>query len=350
MITNTFSYQLDNKMESSRYSFQSVIDLGNSTVKASSRFVLNNGQDSKSKPWTNTIFSSHVATPSNPFISYTKINDKKYIVGDYSKGHSGFTRVCDSSEGKTDNAIPLVLTALLSTLKTKGDIFVDLVFTSPSIKSYGNKISKILTNSFYVEEYPDGYSNAPSSIHHVQINKAIPKLEGYRAISNIDPTELSNYKVGVLIDIGCRTIIVTEFLIDSNLINPTIVSRRVFDNQGVESICSYISTEELLCNQPKLKAMANSEDINNYLFTTPITFNKKNKRVAVQTSLETQSYEFVNYIKPLINDSTKKIYVCGGGANLPGIDKYLNASLMDNPRWSNITAIRNSFEEIINEA
>lgn len=322
--------------ESSSYRFLLVVDLGNSSVKAAS-CVVKSSEFNNIPPhdhWNKTLFSSIVSTAKSYEYAHIKINDVRYLVGEDATQEASVKYTGDTKEGKIQTSVPLIMEAISRTLPT-GYLNVDLIFTSPTRQDYESYIKEKLNNTFSIcSSSGELLNNSDCSFRHITFNSIHPQGEGL--IAAYELKGLTN--LGTLIDVGHRTIIVTRFHFTEKG-EFKISKRAVFDNQGVESIVKHVVLKNSLTGQAKYPIMPTLKEAKDYLFDNPKQ-NKKGKRIAVQNALEHVSKHAVDYIKETQQGT---IHLCGGGASLPGLEKYFNATTIENSRWANVNAICDSF-------
>ena len=155
-----------------------VIDLGNGQVKA---LIRSHG----AAKFERVSFPSYVAETEDSHSDYSKIygngSFKNYLVGHVAAAvpmsHTG-----KSEDGKADNALILVAHALRLAFGTSAHIHADVIFTTPSNKSYKAVVAERLEGVHNVATSADADVIGSEAIAQtIVIHKAVGLLEGYQA-------------------------------------------------------------------------------------------------------------------------------------------------------------------------
>ncbi|MFK8185357.1 MAG: hypothetical protein AB8B99_18435 [Phormidesmis sp.] len=191
-----------------------LIDLGNGDVKALGKM---NGTDK----FVRCRFSSHVAIAPNAnsacLAVLTVEGLQPHLVGEPAAAIA-CSRTGQSADGKVKNARLLLFHALRQMFGTTEDIHADVIFTSPSVKSYGPAIVSQIIGRHPVEVPADAevIGSKPQNFA-IHIHSATPQLEGYQAFAAVR-TKLKG-ESAYLIDIGNRTVLVTQVSASGRILN-----------------------------------------------------------------------------------------------------------------------------------
>ena len=303
-----------------------LLDLGNGEVKALSQLP---GSDT----WQRVKFPSHVAESptanSDCLRLVTSDGAKDYLVGepaaDIQCSQTGRT-----ADGKAKNARALMLYAVKQLIGfDTTPLHIDVVFTSPSVKSYGPQIIQQLQKSHWVRVPADAEIIGSTELEAVvNVHLAIPQLEGYQAFSHVQKKVKS---AAFIIDIGSRTTLLTKVSEKGR-----ILSRTPFDACGVQSIAARIRDAEAFAAQLMTPS---TQDIIDFLLD-------RKHGVDVESQI-------VPYILACVGEAIDQIgegsqvFIIGGGAKLPGIERLLNGKAVKSPQWANLTALSQVAGELI---
>lgn len=304
-----------------------LIDLGNGDVKALGKM---NGTDK----FVRCRFPSHVAIASNTnsdcLSVFTANGSQPYLVGEPA-AEIACTRTGQSADGKVKNARLLLFHALRQMFGTTEDIHADVIFTSPSVKSYGPAIVSQIIGRHPVEVPADAeVIGSKPQRYAVHIHSATPQLEGYQAFAAVR-TKLKG-ESAYLIDIGNRTVLVTQVSASGRILN-----RRPFDECGVYGIADRIVSRESLAEQLKTPR---PQQVIDYLLDQ-----KHDTDVAEQIAgdLSASLAEAISFIG---NDSGPR-FILGGGAKFPGIEEIVGGKALKNPQWANLEALAEVSGELL---
>ena len=307
-----------------------LIDLGNGDVKALGKM---NGTDK----FVRCRFPSHVALAPDANSSCLSVMTadglQSYLVGDHA-AEIACSRTGQSADGKVKNARLLLFHALRQMFGTAEDIHADVIFTSPSVKSYGPAIVSQIIGRHPVEIPADAeVIGSKPQCFAVHIHTATPQLEGYQAFAAIR-SKLKG-ESACLIDIGNRTVLVTQVSASGRILN-----RRPFDECGVYSIADRIVSRESLATQLKTPRPQQVID-----------FLLDDKPTAEITDLIAPDLS-ANLAEALafIGDDTAQRFILGGGAKLPGIEQVLGGKAIKHPQWANLEALAEVSGELLKEA
>ena len=306
-----------------------LIDLGNGDVNAMCRMP-------GTQKWVTAQFPSHVTlTPdsnSDCLTLATAQGFKNFLVGRPAQAHP-CSRTGSSAEGKVTNARALLIHALRQMIGFSTEpIHADVIFTSPSVKAYGPQIAEQLTGKHSVGIPADAeVIESRATTHSVTIHTAIPQLEGYQAFKHIQSKVKGH---ATIIDIGNRTILLTQVSETGR-----ILKRRAFDACGVYSLAERIVYRDSLA--PTLKTPSPQSAIN-YLLDQP-----HGAEVIEQIAPDVAAC--VGEVLAAIDDDSAR-YIIGGGAKLPGIEQTLNAKVIKNPQWANLTALADAADQLLARA
>ena len=307
-----------------------LIDLGNGDVKALGKM---NGTDK----FVRCRFPSHVAIVPNPnsdcLAVLTANGSQPYLVGEPA-AEIACSRTGQSADGKVKNARLLLFHALRQMFGTAEDIHADVIFTSPSVKSYGPAIVSQIIGRHPVEVPADAeVIGSKPKCFAVHIHSATPQLEGYQAFAAVR-TKLKG-ESAYLIDIGNRTVLVTQVSSSGRILN-----RRPFDECGVYGIADRIVSRESLAAQLKTPR---PQQVIDYLLDQ-----KHGPELAEQIApdLSASLAEAITFI----GDDTSQRFILGGGAKLPGIEQIVGGKSLKNPQWANLEALAEVSGELLKEA
>ena len=306
-----------------------LIDLGNGDVKAFGRM---NGADK----FVRCCFPSHAAlapsSNSDCLTIATAEGFKTYIVGQPAAGIA-CSRTGQSAEGKVKNARLLLFHALRQMFGTTDDIHADVIFTSPSVKSYGPAIAAQLVGRHSVQIPTDTeIIGSRAQNFAVHIHSATPQLEGYQAFTAVR-SKLKG-ESAYLIDVGNRTILVTQVSATGRILN-----RRPFDNCGVYGIADRIVTRESLAAQLKTPS---PQQVIDFLLDGDCT-----EEVAAQ--IADDLIACTADALAFIGDREAQRFILGGGAKLPGIEQVLSGKVIKHPQWANLEALAEVAEQLLKE-
>ena len=304
-----------------------LIDLGNGDVKAL-------GKMNGTRKFVRCCFPSHVAivpTGNSDCLSVlTADGPQPYLVGQ-SATNIACTRTGKSADGKVKNARLLLFHALRQMFGSAADIHADVIFTSPSVKSYGPAIVSQIIGRHPVEVPADaeviGSTPQRFAIH---IHSATPQLEGYQAFAAVR-SKLKG-ESAYLIDIGNRTVLVTHISASGRILN-----RRPFDECGVWSIADRIVSRESLAAQLKTPR---PQQVIDYLLDA-----KHGPEMAEQIApdISASLAEAIAFI----GDDKAQRFILGGGAKLPGIEQIVSGKALKNPQWANLEALAAVSDELL---
>jgi len=304
-----------------------LIDLGNGDVKALGKL---NGTDK----FVRCRFPSHVAIAPNAnsdcLAVLTANSLQPYLVGEPA-ADIACTRTGQSADGKVKNARLLLFHALRQMFGTAADIHADVIFTSPSVKSYGPAIVSQIIGRHPVEVPADAeVIGSKPQRYAVHIHSATPQLEGYQAFAAVR-TKLKG-ESAYLIDIGNRTVLVTQVSASGRILN-----RRPFDECGVYGIADRIVSRESLAAQLKTPR---PQQVIDYLLDQ-----KHDPAIAEQIAgdLSASLAEAIAFIG---NDSSQR-FILGGGAKLPGIEQIVGGKALKHPQWANLEALAEVSDELL---
>lgn len=305
-----------------------LIDLGNGDVKAMSQLP---GSDK----WEKCKFPSHVAESpganSDCLRLVTSDGDKDYLVGEFAAdivcSQTGRTAV-----GKIENARPLLLYAIHKLIGfSKMPLHVDVIFTSPSVKSYGPQIVQQLQKSHWVRTPADAeVIGSTESETVINVHLAIPQLEGYQAFSYVQ-SKVKDH--AYIMDIGSRTVLLTKVSETGR-----ILARTPFDSCGVQAIAQRIRDGEALAQYMHTPSI---QTIIDFLLD-------RNHDDIVKDEIAPHILACMGEILETAGDSPK--FIIGGGAKLPGIQKLIGGKTIKSPQWANLTALSVVADELIRRA
>lgn len=310
-----------------------IIDFGNGDVKAKFR---TNGSDS----WDLVKFTSSVATTKNESPDGLRIQNEFYLIGD--AAHRVECRRTGSTDsGKIKNALPLLLHAIREGVGFGEPITADVIFTCPSVKQYGEDITKAIQGVHSITIPGDTIAMQKALRQTVTIGKIVPQLEGHRAMELI--RDKLKGEQAVLVDIGNRTIIVT-------IINNQgrILARKPFDACGVNGVVSRVLLDESLAGMDGLKRCPSEADIMEYIFAPS---RKKDSALANAIAdhlrkCTQDSLAFIDQVAP-----RSPVYLLGGGASLPGITQvFEGAKVIKNSRWATVDGLCSIADKIMGAA
>ena len=304
-----------------------LIDLGNGDVKALGKM---NGTDK----FVRCRFPSHVAIAPNAnsdcLAVLTADGLQPYLVGEPA-AKVACSRTGKSADGKVKNARLLLFHALRQMFGTTEDIHADVIFTSPSVKSYGPAIVAQIIGRHPVEVPADaeviGSKLQRFAIH---IHSATPQLEGYQAFAAVR-SKLKG-ESAYLIDIGNRTVLVTQVSASGRILN-----RRPFDECGVYGIADRIVSRESLAAQLKTPR---PQQVIDYLLDQ-----KHGPEIAEQIAADL-SASLAEAIAFIGDDSAQR-FILGGGAKLPGIEQIVGGKALKHPQWANLEALAEVSAELL---
>ena len=304
-----------------------LIDLGNGDVKALGKM---NGTDK----FVRCRFPSHVAVApkksSDCLVVFTADGLQPYLIG-MPAAQIACTRTGQSAEGKVKNARLLLFHALRQMFGTAEDIYADVIFTSPSVKSYGPAIVSQMIGRHPVEVPADAeVIGSKPQRYAVHIHSATPQLEGYQAFAAVR-SKLKGQSA-YLIDIGNRTVLVTQVSASGRILN-----RRPFDECGVYGIADRIVSHESLAEQLKTPS---PQQVIDYLLD-----NKHGAEIAEQiaTDISSSIAEAIAFM----GDENAPRFILGGGAKLPGIEQIISGKVMKHPQWANLEALAEVSGELL---
>ena len=304
-----------------------LIDLGNGDVKALGKM---NGTDK----FVRCRFPSHVAIALNAnsdcLSVITAEGLQPYLVGEYA-AEIACSRTGKSADGKVKNARLLLFHALRQMFGTAEDIHADVIFTSPSVKSYGPAIVSQIIGRHPVEVPADAevIGSKPQRFA-VHIHSATPQLEGYQAFAAVRSKLKGEY--AYLIDIGNRTVLVTQVSTSGRILN-----RRPFDECGVYGIADRIVSRESLATQLKTPR---PQQVIDYLLD-----HQHSAEITEQIApdLSASLAEAIAFI----GDDSAQRFILGGGAKLPGIEQIVGGKALKNPQWANLEALAEASDELL---
>ena len=307
-----------------------LIDLGNGDVKALGKM---NGTDK----FVRCRFPSHVAIVPNAnsdcLAVLTANGSQPYLVGEPA-AEIACSRTGQSADGKVKNARLLLFHALRQMFGTAEDIHADVIFTSPSVKSYGPAIVSQIIGRHPVEVPADAeVIGSKPQCFAVHIHSATPQLEGYQAFAAVR-SKLKGDSA-YLIDIGNRTVLVTQVSASGRILN-----RRPFDECGVYGIADRIVSRESLAAQLKTPR---PQQVIDYLLDQ-----KHGPELAEQitSDLSASLAEAIAFI----GDDSAPRFILGGGAKLPGIEQIVGGKALKNPQWANLEALAEVSGELLKGA
>ena len=215
---------------------------------------------------------------------------------------------------------------------TAADIHADVIFTSPSVKSYGPAIVSQIIGRHPVEVPADAeVIGSKPQRYAVHIHSATPQLEGYQAFAAVR-SKLKG-ESAYLIDIGNRTVLVTQVSASGRILN-----RRPFDECGVYGIADRIVSRESLAAQLKtprpqqvidylLDAKARAQIWPSRLQAISPPASPKRSRSSATTAAQR--------------------FILGGGAKLPGIEQIVGGKALKHPQWANLEALAEVSDELL---
>ena len=299
-----------------------VVDLGNGQVKA---LIRPHG----SSKFERVSFPSYVAETQESHSDCLKIygagSFKNYLVG-HAAAEVPMSHTGKSEDGKADNALTLVAHALRLAFGTSTNIHADVVFTTPSNKSYKAAVTAKLEGVHNVGTPADADVIGSEAVTQtIVIHKAVGLLEGYQAYKAMNLKQDS-----WLIDVGNRTIICSKISADTG--RP--LKRDYFGGCGVRGLAESICQREALSAHFKEHT---PERVIDFLFSADCT--------AADICPDVQ--RCIARALHFIGDDDAPRFVLGGGAVVPGMAEALNAKAVKNAQWANIKAISDAAEEIL---
>ena len=306
-----------------------LIDLGNGDVKALGKM---NGTDR----FVRCRFPSYAAlapfTNSDCLTIATAQGFQTYLVG-APAADIACSRTGQSAEGKVKNARLLLFHALRQMFGTTDDIHAEVVFTSPSVKSYGPAIASQLVGRHPIQIPADAeVIGSRAQRFAVHIHRAIPQLEGYQAFAAVR-SKLKG-ESAYLIDIGNRTILVTQVSATGRILN-----RRPFDNCGVYGMADRIVTRESLAAQLKTPS---PQQVIDYLLDSDHPSEVARQIADDLVACTAEAIAFIG------NDPAPR-FILGGGAKLPGIEQVIGGKIIKHPQWANLEALAEVAEQLLKE-
>ena len=301
-----------------------VIDLGNGFVNALIR------PDGATK-FEKVAFPSHVAETEQSNSACLRVIQGKalttYLVGeqaaDIPMSHTG-----RDESGKAANAKLLLIHALrLAFGDDVGNVHCDVIFTSPSNKTYGSEISAQLQGVHPVTIPADAELVASEAkTFTVVVHRAIPQLEGHYAFN-----ALKLKSDAWVIDCGNRTLIATKVRQ-----NGGIIKRNYFGDCGVRGMAERIVAREALAAHFKEHT---AERVIDFILEKP----PADVAGAIALDVSACAAEALAFIG---NDDAPK-HLIGGGAAVPGLAALMNAKVAKNAQWLNIQALADLSEQIL---
>lgn len=319
VLSATFS--IEAAMAQTCLDVQVIVDLGNSDLKIKARST---SSTQTINVWKTAIFPSLVAKLSAPQSGCFQVDGEYYLVGEEAKS-AACQRTGATELGKINNALPLLTAALRDLYGDDVNLEVNLIYTSPSVKQYGQAIRERLKGEHTVLTPPDELGLESAKAHKITINKTVAQLEGHRAVELVKD-EIDNRVM--LVDIGSRTIIAT--VVDQF---GRVIARKAFDNCGVRGIASRIVAAESLANMNGLKLCPSEEDVIEFILGKGA---KKTQKL-IEPQIKACTGELSIYIADIAPNIP--IYLLGGGATLPGLAKLLNAAIIDTPQWATVNGL-----------
>ena len=300
-----------------------VIDFGNGQVKALVRPY-------GASKFERVAFPSYVAPTEQSNSDCLRIVQGQslcsFLVGDRAAdiplSHTG-----RDESGKATNAKLLLLHVLRLAFGTDAPIHCDVVFTSPSNKTYGAEISAQLEGIHPVTIPADAYViGSEAKTFTVVVHRAAPQLEGHYAFS-----QLKIKDAAWIIDCGNRTVIATKVAASGR-----ILKRAYFGGVGVRGMAERITTRESLASAFKEHS---PEKVIDYLLSSPPA------TVADEIAPDVRACvaEAIAFIG---TDDTPR-HLIGGGAAVPGLAKLLNAKTAKDAQWINIKALAAVSDQIL---
>lgn len=300
-----------------------VIDFGNGEVKALIRH-------SGATKFKRIAFPSHVAQTEQSNSDCLRILNGKalttYLVGEPAASipmsHTG-----RSESGKADNAKLLLLHTLRQAFGTEQTIHCNIIFTSPSNKTYGTDISERLQGTHTVTVPADAYViGSEAKTFSVIVHRAAPQLEGHYAFS-----ALKLKSDAWIVDCGNRTLITTKVAP-----NGRILKRAYFGGAGVQGMAERITAHEALAAQFKEHTPKKVMDF---------ILSDKGASVAseIAPAVSACAAEAIAFID---NDDAPK-HLIGGGANIPGLAKLFDGKVAKDAQWINIKALAAVSDQIL---
>lgn len=300
-----------------------VIDFGNGEVKVMAQMP-------KTTKWRRYHFPSYVAeveaTSSQALTVISDTGLKSFLVGAVAKDYPN-ARTGVNAEKKAEFSNVLFLHALRQVFGIPTDtVHCDLIFTAPSVATYGEEMIARLCKCHHVQIPASQY--VPGSViqnYVVEVHRAVPMLEGH-----LGYTAAAKHLTAPIwvIDVGNRTSIATLVAPDGD-----ILQRRPFDESGVWAIADRLVSAEIL----PLKTPSTQQVID-YLFTAD---------ASVSETIAPAITASVTDLLTFIGNSSADRYLIGGGAQLPGIETVLGAKSVKDPQWANVKAIAELAEEIL---
>ena len=331
MLATTYSVQRARDCEIAEAT--AIIDFGNGAIKALLRI-------DDSQNWIQETFPSVLANLSAPSGDCLSINGEFYLVGEDS-AQATCIRTGATARGKIDNALPLLMETLRRAFPTQKQLAVNVIFTAPSVKQYGALISDALSGTHTVTVPGNDHLLTEDFTRTVTIKKVLPQLEGYRAVE-LAKAQMKGEKA-VLFDVGNRTIIVTVFKR-----NGQILDRKIFDECGVWGVASRIQSAESLANVDGLKLTPSANDIIDFLFSAKAKKAKAHYLPQLEACLR-GAVEFA-----ISSDGGGEIFLLGGGAEITGVDSVFpkghKPATLDNPQWASVLGLKLIADRLIERA
>ena len=291
------------------------IDFGNGDVKVMAQLP-------NASKWNRFSFPSFIAeTEPTSASALTVISDdglKTYAVGEPARDLP-LSRTGAAVGKKAEFSNVLFLHALRQVFGVPDkDVHCDVIFTAPSVKEYGDEMVERLENRHHVQ-IPSNEFVPGSHVQNyvVEVHRAIPMLEGHLGVFSVASKHGSPVWA---VDIGNRTINVTKVGADGG-----ILERRVFDESGVYFLAQAIADDGLLA--PELKT-PKPQQVIDVLFSPD-----ESTAIKIAPALTATLAPILDFI----DDSPR--YLIGGGALLPGAVALLDAEVVSDPQWSNISEI-----------
>lgn len=310
-------------------SLLSIIDFGNGDMKAAFKV-------SDSDSWSEIKFPSLVAKVGRPVAGCFQSGSDFYLVGGDAATYECL-RTGATDRGKIDNAMPLLMHAVRQKFGVNRSISLDVVFTSPSVKQYGQAITEAIKGRHQIRTPGDEIELIEDVIQTITVNKVAAQLEGHRAFQLVKD-DFS--QMAVIADIGSRTAILTRIKNSGR-----IVDRKTFDDCGVYGVSNRIVAEESLAGYDGLKRCPNEEDVTNYILGKGGRKAKAAINPQVRACLSEASRLSIEWA-----GSEGKIFLVGGGAMLPGVSSLFKAKVIPNPQWATVNGLKSVAEKIIERA
>lgn len=311
-----------------------VIDLGNGEVKAKIK-------QGNSPDWISSNFPSVIA---ENFPNGFTVNNRKVVVG------AEATRLrCDSTgnsdTGKIDNALPLLMQVIKDTVGFDRPLNLNVVFSCPSVKEYGQEIKNQIQGIHTVTIEGDELNLIPELKQRVQVSTVVAQLEGHHA-----GRVLKGNGKKVIIDIGNRTVIATCVNEKGGIVSPF---RQVFNNCGVQSIANKISgTDAALKNLPDAPMLPKPQTVIDYLMDTKFS---KDGKAEVANRISPFLGACLDEVAKWANQATGakgSIHLIGGGAKLPGVSNLFGTGTKTakDCSWSTVDGLVELADDLIGAA